>query len=135
MFDLNIIGSEHNPSVTFSQEKNTFRIFGASDMEDAKSFYGVLINWLKDYTKMPNTRSNFEFEFTALNQSSLKMLLFVFQEIKSLQIDGYPIKVSWFSPKDQNFIKEMGQDISAMTDVPFTFIQAETIVKTPELVA
>ncbi len=122
MLDLNIIGSEINPNIEFSKEKNIFKIVGNSSMEDAKSFYTVVINWLKDYTKLPNENSVFEFQFTQLNQASLKMLLFVCQEIKSLQIDGNKTQVNWFFDKKQAFIKEMGQDISSMTDVYFSYI-------------
>ncbi len=126
MLDLNIVGSEINPSIFFSKEKGILKIEGNSVMEDAKSFYTVVINWLKDYTKNPNEISNFEIRFFQLNQASLKMLLFVFQEIKSLQIDGHKIKVNWCFAKNQSFIKEMGQDISSMTDVYLNYSESAT---------
>ena len=127
MLDLTIAGSEINPSIQFSKEKNIFKIVGSSNMEDAKSFYNIVINWLKDYTKNPNQESTFDFNFSELNQSSLKMLLFVFQQVKSLQIDGNKIFVNWNYAKSQTFIKEMGQDISSMTDVSFNYIEIQLV--------
>ena len=127
MEDLIIKESEVNPNVYFSLKSNKLTITGNSKMEDSKSFYAVIIKWLKDYTKSPNVLSLFEFGFLDINQSSLKMLLFVFQEIKSLQIDGHKVQIIWSFSKDKMYIKEMGQDISSMTDVFFTYKESNTV--------
>lgn len=125
MEKLFIQSTNSSPEIEFSSESAVFKIIGESCMSDANLFYAPVLDWLKAYGKEVNSKAKFEFHFSTISQTSMKMLLFVCQEIKSMQIDGHLIEVSWCFSKAESELKEIGQDISYMTELDFSFVVVE----------
>jgi hypothetical protein len=125
MENIFIQSTSCSPEVEFSIESNVFRMLGESCMSDANLFYAPVLDWLKIYGKEPNACSKFNFHFAAVSQSSMKMLLFICQEIKSLQIDGCEVQVSWCFSRGNTDLKEIGQDLSYMTELDFDYVLME----------
>lgn len=121
MRDLKIQKTIESPEVELCKAHGVFRISGDSTMEDPAAFYEQIVQWLSEYAENPSPKMVFEFQMGQLNQSSLKMLLFVGQELKSIQIDGSIVAVSWQYPEANLQLKEIGQDLSYMTDLLFDF--------------
>jgi len=125
MENLFIQSTNSSPEVEFSVESNVFRMLGESCMSDANLFYAPVLDWLKAYGKKPQGCVEFNFSFSTISQSSMKMLLFVCQEIKSLEIDGCEVRVSWCFSRGNIDLKEIGQDISYMTELDFDYVLME----------
>jgi hypothetical protein len=121
MEKLYIQNTTSSPEVELCSDTNVFKMLGESCMSDANLFYAPVLEWLRAYGKELNASAKFEFNFSAVSQSSMKMLLFLCQEIKSMQIDGQQIEVTWSFSKESPELKEIGQDISYMTDLDFTY--------------
>lgn len=94
-------------------------------MSDANLFYADSLEWLRAFGKGSSVSADFVFHFSAISQSSLKMLLFLCQELKSMQIDEHSVKVSWCFGKSDYELKEIGQDISYMTELEFEYLVVE----------
>ncbi|MFT6715564.1 MAG: hypothetical protein ACJA0Q_000191 [Saprospiraceae bacterium] len=116
-----------SPEIEFSPKNNIFKITGESCMSDANLFYAPVLAWLRAYGSNENSGAQFKFHFSAVSQSSMKMLLFVCQEIKSMQIDGSEVHVSWCFSNEKPELKEIGQDISYMTDLDFDYVLLEIL--------
>tara|TARA_B110000211_G_C13643139_1_gene362567 strand:- start:64 stop:477 length:414 start_codon:yes stop_codon:yes gene_type:complete len=132
MENLLISGKKDTPIVEFNADELVFRISGNSIVDDAKTFYTPIINWLKSYSTNASSLLKFEFNFSEISQPTLKMLLYLFQEIKSMQIDGKSISVVWGVPFLNNLIKEIGQDVSYMSDVKFKFETFTEVIEQSE---
>jgi len=121
MEKLFIQSTSSSPEIELCSESNVFKMVGESCMSDANLFYAPVLDWLRAYGKELNANAKFEFGFSAVSQTSMKMLLFLCQEIKSMQIDGQQVEVSWCFSKESPELKEIGQDISFMTDLDFNY--------------
>ncbi len=122
MENLLIAGTENTPSVEYNADDLVFKMYGSSTSVDAKTFYTPIIDWLRECSIETNKLLKFEFNFSEVSQPSLKMLLYLLQEIKGKEIDGKDVVVAWGVPFLNNLIKEVGQDISYMSDVKFKFL-------------
>mgnify|MGYP001167590691 CR=1 FL=1 len=122
MEKLAIQSTSNSPKIEFSPEDHLFELYGESSMDDAHSFYAPVLEWLKDFGSEFSDQIRFEFRFTAISQSSMKMLFFVCQEIRSMQIDGGLVNVFWHFPQGDNGLKEIGQDISYMAELDFDYV-------------
>ena len=130
MKNLHRVGSSNQPKVDFLAEDATLSISGSSVMETPKAYYLELINWVKDFTKVIKKETSVELAFSELNQKSLKMLLFLCQELKALEIAGQKVTVYWSFPKENAKLKEAGQDLSYLSDLEFQFISINTLEPT-----
>lgn len=134
MEDLLLLKTEFTPEIELSKSRSVFRFSGNSLTENAVDFYKPVIKWIKEYANEVTGNSHFDCQFSEISQASLKSLLFVFQEIKAIEMEGHAISVAWYLPEDEAKMKEIGQDISYMTDVPFEYIFSKSKQDTPELV-
>ena len=74
-------GNELYPNVIFELHNGYFEINGNSLMEDAESFYTVLLDKMEEYALCPNSITQFVFNFDYFNISSSKRLLFIFYKL------------------------------------------------------
>lgn len=134
MEDLILPITEFTPEIELSKNRSVFRFSGNSLTEDAADFYKPVIRWIKQYANEVTGNSHFDCQFSKISQASLKSLLFVFQEIKAIEMEGHTVSVAWYLPENEPSMKEIGQDISYMTDVPFEYIFSESKQAKAELV-
>ncbi len=117
MKNLEIIGTETAPSLNFSQQNNQFKIEGRSIMEDVAVFYKPLLEWLKEYRKKPNPKTELNIQLEYLNTASSRQFLDLFK-----LLEGLPdAKIIWqFSDEDED-MEEMGQELAELVSIPFEF--------------
>jgi len=115
--NLEIVGSETTPSVKFNQVKKLFTIEGKSLMEDADQFYKPVQQWLKEYAKSPNQKTELNIKLEYLNTATSRQFLDLFKTL-----EGVPdSKIVWlFSDEDED-MEEMGQELAELVTVPFEF--------------
>jgi hypothetical protein len=115
--NLEITGSETTPSLNFSRQKNQFNIEGRSLMEDASNFYKPVQEWLVEYRKSPNPKTELNIRLEYLNTATSRQFLDLFKIL-----EGIPeSKVVWqFSDEDED-MEEMGQELAELVTVPFEF--------------
>lgn len=117
MENLEITGSETTPSLNFSKQKNQFHIEGRSLMEDAGKFYKPVQEWLVEYCKNPNPKTELNIRLEYLNTATSRQFLDLFKILEGLPGS----KVIWqFSDEDED-MEEMGQELAELVTVPFEF--------------
>ena len=60
----------NTPKVILDQENGKFEISGQSLPEDVMGFYEPVFNWLEDYIRQPNKRTEFNFRLMYFNSAS-----------------------------------------------------------------
>lgn len=114
---LEITGSETTPSLNFNKQKNLFTIEGKSLMEDANKFYKPLQEWLAEYRKSPNQKTELNIRLEYLNTATSRQFLDLFKILEGLPDS----KIVWqFSDEDED-MEEMGQELAELVSVPFEF--------------
>lgn len=110
------------PKVIFDQERGLFLIQGKSLPEDVKAFYAPLIAWLDNYSKNPNTKINFEFDFEYYNTASSKMILIILNRLRELYRKGYGVEITWKYPQHDAELEESGEELAELISIPFKLI-------------
>ena len=122
---INIEGKKSTPRIIFSLEDKNLLIEGESYPENATSFYGPVINWLKDY--LNNTGEGIELKIKLLyvNTSSSKALLVLFDLLEEAHRNGKSSHVHWFYDEENEVACEIGEDLSDGLLLPFTIEKAD----------
>jgi hypothetical protein len=124
--------TETTPLVIFNNEINQFRLEGEARPENARKFFGPLINWLDEYNKtlfyLKEEAGDsylkkivFEMYFEYLNSSSVKFMFDVLKKIEELKPNLTSLKIKWmYDEKDEDML-DNGNEFATMIDIPFEF--------------
>ncbi len=86
--------TEDTPKVLLDADNRLFSIEGRSLPENAVEFYIPILNWLHDYSKIPNASIIFNFKLEYFNTASAKQitkLLILLQQIS----EKISVKINW----------------------------------------
>lgn len=115
---IKIEGTEDTPMVALDKNAGVFELSGRSLPEDAAGFYGPVIEWLEEYGKSPNPKTEFMVKLEYFNTASSKLLLDVLTCLES--IPG--ANVLWYYFEDDEDMKEAGEEFSELVEAPFEFL-------------
>ncbi len=124
--------TETCPSLTFDPAKNIFEITGVSGPEDVRSFYYPVIEWLgkfkteiieeKRFVYDKDHPLDFNIELSYFNSSSAKFLFDIFSILCDLYKEGQHVKIYWFFEEGDDDLREAGEDMSELLEIPFNYI-------------
>ena len=125
MEPLIIQGTTNTPSVRLNKNLSKFLISGVSLPENVLEFYDSVITWIIKYFDDPNPETVFEFKFNYLNTASSKIVSNILQILDEQYSNGIKVSVAWYYDLEDSEIKELGQDLSEMMDLPMEFLLRE----------
>lgn len=123
---LQIDRTQSTPKVVFDPEELFLQIKGASRPENAKKFYGPLVDMLIQFiNNHPITAAplSVEIKLTYFNSASMIYLTDIFKLIGNLHKKGMKILIDWYVDDDDDVIREAGQELSDMTGLYFNLIE------------
>jgi len=132
METLRIEGTNTSPRVCFEPEKRILEISGYSRPENARDFYVNIINWLEEFnvwmakSQKINPSSEpitFKFKYIYFNSSSAKFIFDIIQIISEMQKNNIPLKIYWYFDEDDDELREAGEELSDMANVPFHYVE------------
>jgi len=122
MESISIKETEATPSIEFNPEKGLLIIKGRSHPENAKNFYGPLIDWCESYSQDPPEKTVLRIQLEHFNTISSKSLLDVFRSLKPLQDEGKEFIVKWFYEADDEELLDAGQTYQEITGLNFEMV-------------
>lgn len=122
MRNLIIEPTSKTPKIILNADVNVFEISGRSIPEDSVGFYRKVLDWIDEYAKNPNPKTNFKFQLEYFNTSSSKCLLDVFRRLEKMYKSGNQIEITWCYDADDEDMKETGEDYKALLEVPFELV-------------
>lgn len=122
MRNLIIEPTSKTPKIILNADVNVFEISGRSIPEDSVGFYRKVMDWIDEYAKNPNPKTNFKFQLEYFNTSSSKCLLDVFRRLEKMYKGGHQIEITWCYDADDEDMKETGEDYKALLEVPFELV-------------
>lgn len=113
------------PYVNFSED-GLLEIEGRSITEDVFSFWQPLVDWVAEYAKAPaeKTRVIIFLEYT--NSSTNKYLNELIKHLDSCATSGNHVEILWKYEEDDESILMLGEDLDALSNIPFTFEEVES---------
>jgi hypothetical protein len=113
--NLVITGTETTPQITFTKETGTLLIEGKSLVDDAKTFYKPVLDWLRNYSNQPAKQTELAIKLEYLNTDTSKQFLDLFNQLEKVP----NARVVWnFSDEDED-MEEMGQELAELVTIPF----------------
>lgn len=116
---LRIQGTDETPAVILDPVENIFEFSGKSLPEDVTSFYNPVLNWLEGYDKKPLPKTVFDFRLSYFNTASSKLILDIFFKLESIHQSGAEILIRWHYEKEDDDMKEAGEEYCDLLEVPF----------------
>ncbi|MGM0496894.1 MAG: DUF1987 domain-containing protein [Bacteroidota bacterium] len=113
------------PGIILDKQNNHFKIEGKSFPEEARTFYNPIIEWLKEYAKNPNKKTELIVDMEYYNTASSKMLLEIFKTFKQIHKNGNEVEIHWHYPEDDEDMLEAGEDYEEILQIPFKYISYE----------
>ncbi|SMD32653.1 protein of unknown function [Reichenbachiella faecimaris] len=126
---LKIYPSRITPYVLIDPEKELFLMKGKSSPEDTVKFYNLIFLGLKHYPLTGKNRLSVHLSLTYFNSSSAKCLFDLMKIFKQIKAYGLEVKVSWYYEVDDEDMLEAGEDYSAISGIPFHFVELDIIGK------
>ena len=122
---LHINPTTSTPEVKFDPTTGKFEIKGRSITENASDFYNPLIDWVKMYTGNAAGSTTVDVYFDYLNTSSSKSLMHLFNVLST--ISGKDVSINWLYKKDDEAMKEAGEDFNTIVNLPFNIVVTDSI--------
>jgi SiaC family regulatory phosphoprotein len=120
--NLIIEPSPKTPKVILNADINVFEVSGRSIPEDSVGFYRKILDWVDEYAKSANPKTNFKFQLEYFNTSSSKCLLDLFRKLEKMSKNGADVTISWCYDADDEDMEETGEDYKALLDCPFELV-------------
>ena len=124
---MDLEGTSKTPKVLLNKADGYLLFQGRSIPENTFEFYNPINAWLDDYCKDPNPSTQLDVRLEYFNTSSSKCLLDLFKKLESLLRDNHQITVNWFFEKEDDDMKEAGEDYKAIVNVPFQIIEVDEL--------
>jgi len=114
---LRIEQTDDSPEVIMDQQGNRFEIFGKSLPEDVVDFYQPVLDWLNEYRKKPNSKTEFNIKLIYFNTASSKLILDILMIFEEMVEEDHEILINWLSLKSDEDMQEAGREYEEMIDV------------------
>jgi len=122
---LVIKGTDTTPTVNFDCHSGLLEITGRSLPEDSEEFFKPLLEWVNEYANAPQPETTVNINFVYIKSSSFKIMYDMFKVLEKVHANGNPVAINWYYEEDDDEIREMGTDYSAVINMPFTIIELE----------
>lgn len=121
MDNLNIAKTQSTLEVNFNAGTGKCQLTGASYPENSISFFKPLIDWITEYGKQGKAMT-LDFRVTYINTSSTKCILDIFGILESFQKQRGNIKINWYYIRDEEDLRETGEELTESIQLPVEFI-------------
>lgn len=117
--ELKLNPTEYTPEVSFDPGSGQLSISGRSMPEDIGGFFNPLQEWIGSYVRNPNDSTQLRIYFEYYNSSTARRLTEIIFELEQLLDKGKRVKVIWCYKKGDSVMKENGEEIRDVIEIPF----------------
>jgi hypothetical protein len=98
------------PHILIDEEKGYMRIEGESFLEDIRSFFRDVDEWLAGYLSSGNGDLTFDCAMGYFNSSTTKVLYSMLRRMDKYAVAGRKITVNWIAEARDDIVIECGED-------------------------
>ena len=123
----------NSPEIDFNMDSSEFKITGQSILTNVHTFYGKVIAWMEEFATKPPKELVVIFNLNYYNLASAKRFMFMVYILSEMKRKGCKVNIQWMFFKDDDFMREFGQDLSENFDVPFELVPFYNSALIPKL--
>ena len=127
MKSIDIKSGKLTPSISYNPDNNTFSISGSSLPENVHEFYKPILQWFDEYLAGADSISKpfkIAVKLAYYNSSSMRYIHDIFTKIAKISQKGVETSIDWYYEKDDDILKEAGQDLADIVGINFNFISS-----------
>ncbi len=127
MKSLEIKSGKLTPGISYNPDNNTFSISGSSLPENVHDFYKPLLQWFDEYEAGSDKVSKpfkIVVKLAYYNSSSMRYIHDIFAKIARINQKGVETSIDWYYEKDDDILREAGQDLAEIVGMKFNFISS-----------
>ena len=113
--------TKETPQVVLDADSNKFEVSGRSFPLNAKGFYLPVLDWLEEYAKSPNAKTEFVFRLEYFNTPSSKSISDILKKMKEVKDAGNEVIVYWYYEEDDIDILDLGHVFARTVGMDFEF--------------
>lgn len=127
MDKMTIAAKNLTPFIDLDSEKGLMVFQGESYPENVLAFYRPVLDWIRAYFEGPESQKEtlLQVSLRYMNTSSTKIFMMIFDLCQDALAQGRSVTIQWRHHKEDDLIREMGEDLSDGLKVPFVFIAEE----------
>lgn len=118
---LTLEATKETPKIILDAKANKFEVIGRSFPLNAKGFYLPVLEWLDDYAKSPNPKTEFTFRLEYFNTPSSKSISDILKKMKEIKDGGKEVVVYWYYEEDDIDILDLGHVFARTVGMDFVF--------------
>jgi hypothetical protein len=133
MQPIHLEPTETTPRVVLDPTNDKFEIGGESRPENARKFYGPIIEWFDKYNQflywLKNDKGDaykkelqINFMFDYLNSTSIKFVYDLLKKIEELKGNATALKINWHYEAGDEDMKESGEEYARMIPLDFNIV-------------
>ncbi len=120
---LIIDSTPKSPAVILDPNSLKFEISGESRPENANKFYEPILMWLEQFQADAPSKFSFVFKFNYFNSTSAKFVVDILNKLENYTQSGKTVLVEWHYDGRDEDMKESGEELSQLVNLPFEFIE------------
>ena len=121
--ELKISSSEFTPEINLNAETGNLLFQGRSMPEDIAGFFDPISDWIKSYIENPKEKTELTIFYEYYNSSTARRMTEIIFDLEILQERGHEVKVIWCYKSGDMIMKENGEEIQSVIEVPFELQQ------------
>jgi len=121
--ELKIASTNYTPEVHMNPESGILSIKGRSLPENINDFYHVLYDWLTEYALNPQEETKLDISFEYYNSSTARKLIELIFILEEINESGKSVEVTWSYQKGDLLLKENGEEIMSVVELPFKMVE------------
>ena len=116
-------GTEDTPKIQLDPQADVFKISGRSYPENAREFYAPILSWLENYSKSPNSKTNFEVDLEYVNSGSVKEVFKMLYAVEDIMESGNEAKITWCYKAGDELMHQKGLEFQRFLEVPVELVE------------
>lgn len=125
MDNLIIKGSQTTPLIRFLTN-GKMTIMGRCIMENPDELFKKLVDWVNDYREAPAEETILTCRLEYINSASVKHFLHFLKALKK-SLYASKLKVQWVYEEDDEIMREAGESLQSLADIPFEFLAKPSV--------
>ncbi|MBL4654622.1 MAG: DUF1987 domain-containing protein [Bacteroidia bacterium] len=125
MENLFIKPTVNTPKVSLDKDKGLIQLAGKSIPDSTSRRYRPVMDWIYEYVKNPQPKTQVKFNIEYLNSTTLKFYYIIMKKMEELHKSGFDVNIEWKYEEDDEDILETGEYLISVVDVPINLVEIE----------
>ncbi len=122
---VDIEKTDRTPKIYFNKHKGIIKITGRAMPENARLFFGPLLQWIEKYIKTPKDKTYIHLDLEYFNSSTSKLIIQMLNPLKEIEKKGKELIIEWYYMEEDDDILDSGKTFEELSGLKFKYISYE----------